>query len=93
MKAAVPTADVSVQSDLLVNASSLLASAQAALVTLRETVEQGSAMEDGEEKANFYKDVVFPAMAALRAPIDALELIVDKEAWPVPTYGDLLFEV
>ena len=93
VKAAVPTADVSVQSDLLVNASSLLASAQAALVTLRETVEQGSAMEDGEEKANFYKDVVFPAMDALRAPVDALEVIVDKEAWPVPTYGDLLFEV
>ena len=34
-----------------------------------------------------------PAMQDLRAPIDQLELIVDKDIWPVPTYGDLMFEV
>ena len=33
------------------------------------------------------------AMEALRAPIDELELLVDKKDWPVPTYGDMLFEV
>lgn len=32
-------------------------------------------------------------MSELRAPIDELELIVEKDLWPVPTYGDLLFEV
>jgi glutamine synthetase len=32
-------------------------------------------------------------MSELREPIDELELIVDKEMWPVPTYGDLLFEI
>ncbi len=32
-------------------------------------------------------------MSELRAPIDELELIVDKELWPVPTYGDILFEI
>ena len=32
-------------------------------------------------------------MEALRAPIDELEMLVDKALWPVPTYGDLLFEV
>ena len=25
--------------------------------------------------------------------VDELELIVDKSIWPVPTYGDLMFEV
>jgi len=34
-----------------------------------------------------------PAMEALRMPIDELEGIVDKNAWPVPSYGDLVFEV
>ena len=29
----------------------------------------------------------------VRDPIDRLELIVDKDIWPVPTYGDLMFEV
>ena len=32
------------------------------------------------------------AMATVREPADALELLVAKEAWPFPTYGDLLFE-
>ena len=32
-------------------------------------------------------------MAELRAPVDALEMIVDKEMWPMPSYGDLMFEV
>ncbi len=29
-------------------------------------------------------------MDALRAPVDKLEMIVDKEAWPMPSYGDLI---
>ncbi len=31
------------------------------------------------------------AMAALRAAVDALEVTVSDDLWPVPTYGDLLF--
>ena len=38
-------------------------------------------------------DEVVPAMEELRQSIDALELLVDKDVWPVPTYGDLMFEV
>ena len=33
------------------------------------------------------------AMDALRGPVDQLEMIVDKEIWPMPSYGDLIFEV
>jgi len=33
------------------------------------------------------------AMDALRAPVDKLEMIVDKDLWPMPSYGDLIFEV
>ena len=40
-----------------------------------------------------YRDEVKTAMDALRAPIDKLEMIVDKEMWPMPSYGDLIFEV
>ena len=46
-----------------------------------------------KEKAFFYKDTVREAMEALRAPIDELEMIVDKDVWPVPSYGELTFEV
>ncbi len=93
VKAAVPTADVSVQTELLTKTSTLLAEAKAALVALQTVITEAASKEEGHEQANFFRDVVFPAMAELRAPIDELELIVDKEAWPVPTYGDLLFEV
>ena len=33
------------------------------------------------------------AMEALRTPVDELEMIVDKDMWPMPSYGDLLFDV
>ena len=32
-------------------------------------------------------------MADLRTPVDKLEMIVDKDLWPMPSYGDLIFEV
>ncbi len=34
-----------------------------------------------------------PAMEALRRPVDELGMIVDKDIWPMPSYGDLLFDV
>ena len=60
---------------------------------LAKETETAAAMEEGEVQARFYHDTVFPAMEALRAPVDQLEMIVDKEAWPMPSYGDLMFEV
>ena len=50
-------------------------------------------MEEGERRARYYHDEVSPAMEALRKPVDQLEMIVDKEMWPMPSYGDLMFEV
>ena len=43
--------------------------------------------------AVYYHDTIMADMAALRAPADKLEMLVDKDFWPIPTYGDLLFEV
>ena len=54
---------------------------------------QAVAMEEGARQANFYHSNVIPAMEALRAPVDELEMIVDKEMWPMPSYGDLMFDV
>ena len=47
----------------------------------------------GEKQARAYHDEVTVAMQLLRAPVDHLEMIVDGAIWPVPTYGDLLFNV
>ena len=50
-------------------------------------------MEEGRAQAEYYRDVVKVAMDELRAPIDALEMLVGKDYWPMPSYGDLMFEV
>ncbi len=93
IQSACPVANVSVQTELLKKISSLLVQAQDALTKLETVDSQATAMKDGQEQAMFFKNVVCEAMENLRAPIDALEMIVDKEYWPVPTYSDLLFEV
>ncbi len=86
-------ADVSVQLELLKTVSTKLASMQAALAKLKKLEEEASAMEDVKAQAFFYKDTVKAAMEELRVPADELEMIVDKEIWPIPTYGELMFEI
>ena len=86
-------ADASVQADLLAEVSGLLTETKKALEALKVVTDQAAAMEEGEDQARFYHFDVVPAMEALRAPVDKLEMIVDKEAWPMPSYGDLIFEV
>ena len=85
--------DASVQADLLAEVSGLLAESKKALEALKVVTDQAAAMEEGEDQARFYHFDVVPAMEALRTPVDELEMIVDKEAWPMPSYGDLIFEV
>jgi glutamine synthetase len=58
-----------------------------------EVTEQAGNVRKGRERAEYFKNEVVPAMDALRVPIDKLEMIVKKELWPMPSYGDLLFEV
>ncbi len=86
-------ADTSVQADLLKETSALLAETKAALSKLTGVVNEAAAMEEGQGQAKFFHDVVMAVMAELRAPVDKLEMIVDKEMWPMPSYGDLIFEV
>ena len=86
-------ADASVQAESLAEVSGLLKETKAALTVLEQVTDEAAAKEEGAVQANFYHDAVVPAMAELRAPVDKLEMIVDKEAWPMPSYGDLLFEV
>ncbi len=86
-------AEASVQVELLNETSALLSDTKVALAKLVEVVDQAAGMEEGRDRAVFFHDVVMAAMADLRDPVDKLEMIVDKDMWPMPSYGDLLFEV
>ena len=93
VKEACDVVDVSVQTELLQESSNLLADTRKALKELIELTEQASSMKRGKEQAEFYQKEVVPVMQALRTAVDKLEMIVNKEMWPMPSYGDLLFEV
>jgi glutamine synthetase len=71
----------------------LLSDTKVALSKLEEVTAAGGELEEGREQAVYFRDEVKAAMEALRTPVDKLEMIVDKEIWPMPSYGDLLFEV
>ncbi len=86
-------ADASTQTGILKEVSDNLAAMQTALVKLEKAEKEASAIEDAKEQAFFYKDNVRVIMDELRAPADRLEMIVDKEMWPIPTYGELMFEI
>lgn len=93
IKKASITADTSVQMKTLDKVSSLLSEAGAALEKLEDAVAGVDKCSGYAKKAAAYKNNVRPAMEALRTPLDALEKCVDKKLWPLPSYGDLLFEV
>ena len=80
-----------VQKDLLDEISAALKDAKVALDGLK--ADQAAAEKATlKETAEYYRDVIIPDMAALRAPVDKLETLVDSAYWPIPTYGDMLFE-
>ena len=86
-------ATVEVQEELLVKSSELLTETRNALQKLEEVTAQVETVQPIREKAFFFRREIVPAMEALRKPVDELEMIVDKNMWPMPSYGDLLFEV
>lgn len=81
------------QMEMLAEVDELLAEAKKALNTLKAVEAGASKITDAKELAFYYKDTVKAAMDALRAPVDKLEMIVDGTVWPIPTYGELMFEV
>lgn len=86
-------ADASVQTELLKTVCGKLAAMQEALGRLEKVEAEAGTIEDARRQAFFYKDVVKGVMQELRRPADELEMIVDKAVWPIPTYGELMFEV
>ena len=86
-------AEASVQSELLAETSGLLSDTKVALQKLIDLDKKSEEVPEGTELAHYFHEEIVPAMAELRAPVDVLEMIVDKEMWPMPSYGDLMFEV
>ncbi|MDD6645301.1 MAG: glutamine synthetase III [Oscillospiraceae bacterium] len=90
LSASIPT---SVEEELVTTLSNDLVSFAEKIKALEEIVVKGNVIEDAQEKANYYHDVVFAAMNELRAVSDEMETITSSDYWPYPTYDKLLFGV
>lgn len=84
-------ADASTQIEILNSVTVKLNEAKAALDELKAVTAKAQDIDDNQEKAKAYQAEVMVAMANLRKPVDKLEMMVDKDVWPMPTYGDILF--
>ena len=93
VRTACPEACVNSQMELLKNTSRLLEEMRMALHRLREANFKAAGIDDMKERAMFYLNVVVPEMQAFRTPADKLEMLCDKDLWPFPSYGDMLFEI
>jgi Uncharacterized protein related to glutamine synthetase len=85
--------DTTVEVKMLQDVTKLLKAAKKALDALYKVENVAVTMAAGEAQARYYHDKVITAMENLRIPVDKLEMIVDKDMWPMPSYGDLLFLV
>ncbi len=48
-------------------------------------------IEDQQERADMNAHEIIPVMDDLRDAVDNMEIIVGRDAWPVPTYNEILF--
>ena len=81
------------QKDTLKLLNALYADAAKAIASLKAAIEKGKKAESWMEYGRICRDEIIPAMNALRAAADEMEIHTAKKYWPFPTYGDLLFSV
>ena len=93
LKTAMSDIDTYAQSSILIDVNEHLKSAKLALENLIKLMDSAGDIVGVDKHARYMREVIVPAMEELRKPIDELEMIVDKDLWPMPSYGDLLFEV
>ena len=93
LKTAVADIEPYAQSSILIDVNEHLKSAKLALENLIKLMDDAGDIVGVDSHARYMREVIVPAMEELRKPIDELEMIVDKDLWPMPSYGDLLFEV
>ena len=90
---AVKGADFSCESDIIEKLSTLLSKTYDAYNALDKVEKKAVGKKCDEEAAFFYKDTVEAKMLALRKLVDEMEVLTAREAWPMPTYGDITFRV
>lgn len=81
------------ETSIVSNLSSLSHSLYERTKQLEDSLLGVKSQDDLQKQGEYYRDIVIPAMQALRAVADEIETLVGEKYWPFPTYGQLLFSV
>ena len=92
-RAAIKNIDLFCDTEIIEKLSAHLAEAYSAYTALERAENNAAAKGSDEEAANYYRTSVNPKMEALRAAVDAMEILTAREFWPMPTYGDITFRI
>ena len=92
-RAAVKNIDTSCECDIVEKLSALLSKTYSAYSALERAEALAVTKECPEDASLCYKNLVNPKMDALRSLVDSMELLVARESWPMPTYGDIIFKI
>ena len=85
--------DCSYETETLAEISALTASAYAQVKALEKVLANAKKADGAQKLSVYYKDKVLPVMEKLREAVDKLENLVSEDYWPIPTYGNLLFNI
>ena len=91
VRSASDKANVDAQEEILVQVSDNLKLAKEKLDNLEKKIPVAKDILETDKRAIYFHDEIMKAMKELREPVDKLEMLVEKNAWPMPSYGDLLF--
>lgn len=58
---------------------------------LEAALDKAKSIDKPNLQARAYRDAVIPAMNNIRQAADALEMLVDSDLWPLPSYAEMLF--
>ena len=84
---------VDAERDIIEKLSELLTRTYEAYNALDRVEKTAVSKACDEEAAFYYKTNVIPKMDTLRKHVDAMEVLTAREAWPMPTYGDITFRI
>ena len=91
IKNVLPEGDTSFMKDKLEKLVAGAAEINRQLEKLHELHHASREIENQQERANMNAHGIIPGMDARREAVDAMEIIVERDAWPVPTYNEILF--
>ncbi|MBR3908633.1 MAG: glutamine synthetase type III, partial [Clostridia bacterium] len=86
-------ADASVEYELITRLSAANKEIFTLTSDLKAAVASAERSSNIFEKASEYRNIILKIMADIRKYADSAECVVPREAWPYPSYGDLLFKI